>query len=282
MHLFKRDETISKLLDLLDIPRFIFPYEICDCIGPNDLNFFMKYEERRKKSEDVAKVFLENATDEELWELSETPGSLKSFELKHSLSNEPPWYAGGFGVKIHKADFAYWAKMDFWTLEEATCLSIGFKPETIPESKTGIRSPYESLNFYRDRIELFRRADFHNKNSTDQIKPSVFVEWVLKKGIEIPNELDQAVNEDIQIKRPAMLRTVDARKYDSAIKVVLGLIANEYGYRNGIVEPDIKKATMSGLVDLGLNIDRKTLNRLFEEVVKSVDKFRIEQLKRDK
>jgi len=281
MEFFKREEAIKSLLNLLDIPRFIFPYETYDSIGPSAPDFFSKYEDRRKSREKGAKDFLENATDEELWELSETPSSLRSFELTHYLFAPPPWYAGGFGVIAHRADFVYWAKMDFWTLEEATCLSIGFKPESMPE-KPNFMSPYEAIDFYHKRNELFNRAGFNSAESRDRIKPLEFVEWTLKNKIEIPKELELAIIGKGEVNRPAMLRTVDARKYDSALKVILGLIANEYGYRSGIVEQDIKKATMSGLVDLGLNIDRKTLNRLFEEVVKTTDRFRQEQLKRDK
>ena len=281
MNIFKRDEAIKSLLDLLDIPRLIFHCETYDSIGPNDPNFFNRYEIRRREREKAARAFLENAADEDLWELSETPGSLRSFELEHALFDPPPWYAGGFGVEISKADFAYWAKMDFWSLEEATCLSIGFKPKKMPE-KTKFGPPGNALDFYHGRTELFKRADFYHAQSQDQIKPRAFVEWALKKEIEIPKELELAVIENGEIKRPAMLGTVDARKHDSALKVILGLIANEYGYRDGKVEKDIKQATMAGLARLGLNIDRKTLNCLFDEVVKSANRFHSEQEKRDK
>ena len=281
MHIFKRQEVISQLLDLLDIPRLVFRYSTYDGIGPTDPDFNDKYDDRRKERENIAKDSLENATDEELWELSETPGALSSFELTHLLFDPPPWYAAGFAVEHHKADFSHWVKMDFWTLEEATCLSIGFTPEAIPVSESGIRSPYEALNFYNDRIELFRRINFRDRSSPDQIEPFEFVQWARKKGIEIPSELDQAFDENPQTKLPAMLGTVDARQYDSALKAILGLISNEYGYRDGKVEPDIKKATMSGLADLGLNIDRKTLNRLFDEATNAAGRFRLAQQKRD-
>jgi hypothetical protein len=113
MHLFDRDEVITRLLDQLDIPRFLYPGDTCDCIGPNDQEYFVQYAARRREKETKARKALEAATNEELWDLSETPGCLRSFELKYSLSDPPPWYAGGFGVEFHKADFGYWAKMDF-------------------------------------------------------------------------------------------------------------------------------------------------------------------------
>ena len=59
-----------------------------------------------------------------------------------------------------------------------------------------------------------------------------------------------------------MLGSVDARLYESALKIVLGLLAQEYGYRGGTISTDIKRDVDSGLVELGLSIDRKTLTRL--------------------
>ncbi len=113
MLLFKRHEVIAQLLFSLDIPRFIFPYETYDGIGPNDPEFFDRYEAGRKEREEAATNFIENATDEVLWDLSETPSSLRSFTIKYSLSDPPPWYAGGFGVQIKKSRFCILGKNGF-------------------------------------------------------------------------------------------------------------------------------------------------------------------------
>jgi len=282
LHLFKRDKVIAQLLDSLDIPRFILMYEVENCIGPSDPDFFVKYETRRLEQEKIAKAALENSTDKELWELSEIPDLLKSFSLKYYLFDPPPWYAGGFGVRFYKADYDYWSKMDYWTLEEAACLSVGLKPESIHEITLRYTSPYEAVRFFNRRVEQIKRADFLEIDGQDKIKPREFFEWIRKKGIEIPSELDQAFSNVAQVNRPAMLAAVDARKYDSAIKIILGLLSSEYGYRTGNIDSDIKKATMSGLAELGLSLDRKTLNRCFEEAVKSANRFRSEQEKRDK
>ena len=282
MHLFKRQDAIPVLLERLDIPQFVYPHERCESIGPNSPEFFIEYAKWRKDKEQLAIAVLEDATDEELWELCETPGALDLFELENSLFDPPSWYDGGFGVAGREADFSYWVKMDFWTIEEATCLSIGFTPEKIPERDPEIPVPKSAVTFYHDRVNLFKRAKFASGGASDKVHPREFVDWALKKGIEIPDELVRAINESIQINRPAMLGTVDARKYDSAMKVILGLISNEYGFRGGAVEKDIKSATVEGLESLGLNIDRKTLSRIFSDAVKSLDRLILDQEKRDK
>ncbi len=234
MHLFDRNQVIKDLLYQMDIPRLLYPDDTFDSIGPHDPEYFSRYAARRRDSETDAINALDAATNEELWELSETPGCLRSFEVKFLLFDPPPWYAGGFGVEYRKADFGYWAKMDFWTLEEATCLSIGFKPESMPK-KPVLPSPRSTLVFFYERFELFRRADLRNGKSPDQIEPREFVAWVLEKEIEIPKELERILGGQSQNRRPAMLKTVDVRKYDSALKVLLGLISNEYSYHSGNV-----------------------------------------------
>ena len=281
MHIFKRQEVIPELLSLLDIPQLIFPFRSCETIGPSDPEFFKEYEERRRKMEALATDALEMLSDEELWELSETPGAREIFEMEYGLSSVPKWYAGGFGVDVRKADYSFWSKMNFWTLEEATCLSIGFTPEKMPVDG-GPPGPFdEVMDFFFSRKRLFERAFVNNDNSPDEINPKELLAWVQKKDIEVPDEMADSISNTSQTVRPAMLETVDARKYESALKVILGLMASQYGYRGGTADKDMKKDVVSGLGELGLNLDVKTVNRLFSDAVKSLERFRVQQKKRD-
>lgn len=129
MEIFNREKVIENLLFSLDIPRFELIYDREKGIGPYDPDFFNKSQASRQALEQLAKNALNVLSDEDLWELSGTPGQIDIFAIEHSLFDRPPWYAGGFGVRAYKADYGYWANMDFWTLEEATCLSLGFEPE---------------------------------------------------------------------------------------------------------------------------------------------------------
>ena len=89
MELFKRDESIEKLLSELDIPQFVFPYEHVAGIGPYDSKLFAKHLDRRKDCEQKADSALHTMTDEDLWELCETPDRLRNFALEHSLFDPP-------------------------------------------------------------------------------------------------------------------------------------------------------------------------------------------------
>lgn len=279
MMIFKREEVIKRLLDYLDIPRFPYFHTVEQGIGPYDPEVFDKAYEIRKLNELTAIRKIDELTDEELFEILED--SIESFGRQCSLFDPLPWYAGGFGVKSHAADFDYWAKMDFWTLEESACLSIGFGPERILGAHPHRLSRFESINFYWDRTELIQRASFRDAAHPDRIKPSSFIAWAVGKNLEMPAELVSAVNQQTPSRRPAMLGSVDARLYESALKIVLGLLAQEYGYRGGTISTDIKRDVDSGLGELGLSIDRKTLTKVLNEVAKSLPELQEAQHRRD-
>jgi len=281
LQIFKRDDAIKNILSYLDIPRFLAYYEVVPSIGPYEKNFFYKHSIKRKSCEENAKLALYNLTNEELFEISEISGVIDNFAFEHLLFDPPPWYAAGFGVKSYKANFEYWAKMDFWTLEEATCLSIGFRPQSMPSPGKLKVSPYESLNFFWERLNMFKHIDFQNNNEPDKIHPKTFVKWLERKDIEMPDDLVVALGSNSVRDKPAMIKSVDARQYDSTLKIILGLLSIGYGYQGGAIENDIKNDIIENLEKIGLNIDRKTVNNRLNEARKSIDKFRVEQKKRD-
>jgi len=281
MELFKRKEALERLLSSLDIPRSLFIYDHAQGIGPYDPEFFDKYHNRRLDREKLAEQALDAMSDEELWELSETPGRLDSFAFEHELFDPPPWYAGGFGVSVYKPDYEHWAKMDYWTLDEAACLSLGFKPEKMPPKNGRFQSPYESLDYFKDRLSLIQRAPITSKFNQDEVSPNSFVGWAEGKSLEMPLELVTAVNATKTPGRPKMLSSVDSRQHDSALKVILGLLAYHDGYAGGSISSQMKKDVSSGLADLGINLDPKTLAKALGDAIRSRKRFVEDQQKRD-
>jgi len=184
-------------------------------------------------------------------------------------------------VSVYKPDYELWAKMDYWTLDEATCLSLGFKPEKMPLKSSVAQSPYDALNYFRDRLSLIQRAPITSKLNHDEVSPNAFVEWAEGKSLEMPVELVTAVNATKTPRRPKMLNSVDSRQHDSAVKVILGLLAYYDGYAGGAITSQMKKDVSSGLADLGLNLDPKTLVKVLGEAVNSRKRFVEDQQKRD-
>lgn len=281
MEIFKREDAIKRLLLLLDIPQMPFFLDHEQGIGPYEPDFFDKRHLRRQEREELAERALRGMRDEELWELCETSRRLESFALEHLLFDSPPWYAGGFGVCVYKPDYEYWAKMDYWTLEEAACLSLGFKPEKIPQDQNGLPSPYAPLNFFRERLSLIQRASIFEKSKNDSVSPSAFVGWAESKSLEVPPELIETASTDKAAGRPKMLKSVDSRQYDSALKIILGLLAYHDAYRGGAIRSGVKKDVTAGLSELGLSLDPKTLAKLLAEAIGARSRLVEDQQKRD-
>lgn len=220
-------------------------------------------------------------TDEELWEICETPGAREGFELENNLFEALPWYAEGLCVKGREAKYAHWSNLEYWTLKEATCLSIGFEPIVMPVRNVDFPPPDNILEFYWNRQEQISRALFFSDKNQDRVAPSAFVKWALAKSVEIPTKLAAILEFDNSKARPTMLDTADRRTYESALKVILGLRSTQFGYQSGGITKDMNSEIKRGLEKLGLSLDRKTIIKLLNDAISNRKGFVEKQEQRD-
>lgn len=92
-----------------------------------------------------------------------------------------------------EADFIYWAKAAYWTVDEAVALSFGKDPRMV--SWASLRSSVQISPFakrFADRREIFRRAvamgQLFEKNM-----PSLVTGWMKRLRIDVPQELQDAI-----------------------------------------------------------------------------------------
>lgn len=91
------------------------------------------------------------------------------------------------------ADIDHWARMDFWSVEEGLALSFGKAPEVLTSKRVsvlGIYSPFATE--YRRRAEVARRS-LVAKHLYENNRPSVFLRWAQRKGMNPPGALVDAV-----------------------------------------------------------------------------------------
>ncbi len=91
------------------------------------------------------------------------------------------------------ADFSYWSRLSYWTLEEAVALSLGKHPWIVKWEK--IKSFQTSSPFvakYAAKHEEVRRAKAMGQ-LWDSTIPLVFTKWANRVGFEMPNELTSSV-----------------------------------------------------------------------------------------
>jgi hypothetical protein len=99
------------------------------------------------------------------------------------------WYNQSTSV----ADFEYWAKMSYWTLEELTALSMGKNPSAVSWEKI---SPYLNLSpfvkEYQRRLTIVTRAKVMGQlwGST---YPNLALAWARRMKFSMPIELSSEV-----------------------------------------------------------------------------------------
>jgi hypothetical protein len=93
-----------------------------------------------------------------------------------------------------EANFEYWAKLPFWTLEEAIALSLGKNPDLVD---------WELIQIYRDVSPLAkefwdRRRLAHRHQMTERLPEAIplsdFIEWAHQTETDIPIALEEAVS----------------------------------------------------------------------------------------
>ena len=93
------------------------------------------------------------------------------------------------------ADFDYWAKAAYWTIDESVALSFGRDPRKV--SWDGIRPHVKVSEFakaFEERRELANRALKLNQLAASNI-PGFFLAWAERMRIEVEPELTEAVKQ---------------------------------------------------------------------------------------
>ena len=170
--------------------------------------------------------------------------------------------------------------MEFWSLEEATCLSIGFRPQEMPPNYHGENHPSKPLQFFWKRKELIRRSGCTEDGFFGDVRPNRLADWARKNGVEVPDGLLR-IAKPAPTAKPGMIKTVDARLYDSALKVILGLLAGCYGDEAGEVSQQARDDLKMGLTKIGINLDPKTQKSVLAAATESSARFLEEQARRD-
>lgn len=99
-----------------------------------------------------------------------------------------------------QADFEHWSKEAYWTLDEATALSLGKDPRIVKWAdliEYELASPFVQ-EFARRRDLATRAATCHQL--TDDPSPQDFLSWAKRSGFPVPEELvEKAVAHGVEI-----------------------------------------------------------------------------------
>jgi len=120
-------------------------------------------------------------------------------------SKEANYFFNQSSSNATEDELEYWAKMPYWTLDEAVALAFGKSPEKISWDK--IASYRDIASFpkkYMNTQKLTNRAllarelisEYDVSRDTYRIKPCDFVSWAERKGVQIPDGLKKRVLEN--------------------------------------------------------------------------------------
>jgi hypothetical protein len=98
-----------------------------------------------------------------------------------------------FNQPLARADFDHWCRAAHWTLDEAIALSFGKAPERVSWDKVQPFVHVSAFAFqYQRRRDLAQRAKVW-KQLFDPVLPGIFLAWAKRTGLDVPSELQAAV-----------------------------------------------------------------------------------------
>jgi len=198
----KLDEKTSKVLSLV--------YDRFPNYNPSNLSYdeatrINDYKEKLEKlSEDeFEKLYKELVKKKEAIRR-------KDEELRQEKINqrEYEWFLD----PKYNADFDYWLKADYWSVEECLALAFGKNPKLINFAK--IINFQHSINVsskfvlkYLENFDLVERSinyfslgtmicDKYTKTENKKVKPLDFINWAKSKNIELPKGLSELTKQD--------------------------------------------------------------------------------------
>lgn len=182
-------------------------------------------------------------------------------------------------TKVSDARAAYWAKMGFWTIEQATALLIGKDPDVILDAggaPTGCSA--ETLAAYRDTYRLIDSYARISGKGFNQ-PPADFIEWASHIGIDPAPGLVEAVQaqgrKSVEARTTARSKAgssaaenanrISERERNTLLRIIIGMAVRGYGYDPDAARSDIPKTIADDLSGLGLECSDQTVREKLKE-----------------
>jgi len=160
---------------------------------PANLDAFLEgdYQER-----EIYKAQLWNMSSETLATLLADVNATEYAERRAwaQLQDETKFFSGPKA----RADHDCWSKMPFWSLDEATALSLDKDPPIVNWSNIG---PLVNDSPFAERYSKLRLIVLRAKSAghlSDEVLPGDFVSWAEKTGVDLPTGLKKAVRAAVQ------------------------------------------------------------------------------------
>lgn len=162
-----------------------------------------------------------------------------------------------------QADFYYWGKLSYWTIEEATALSYGFEPRIVSLEYKDQGHPF--VMEYRRRLEALRRAVVVDE-LPERLPPTKYIAWTAQMGFPFSPELAQIVQGPKQSQSGSGLdeTPLNPKERQSYQKLCLGLVRSKYQYKPDLSRNPAHKKIMQDIAKEGINLDEDTVRKCLQ------------------
>lgn len=191
------------------------------------------------------------------------------------------------------ADFDYWCKASFWTLEEAMALTLGKEPRLVTSDSVKAEERFSPfVQEFKQRLELGRRAEI-----AGQLPPLfnslTFIVWAKHIDLSCPPEMEALITpssgsrvdwkakyeeeaaahaiakKELEarevITKGAGVRPVSPKERESLLKLVIGMAVEKFGYDPKASKSPTTERIATALRTQGIPLDEDTIRKYLQE-----------------
>lgn len=202
-------------------------------------------------------------------------------EIRAKQSNALDWCLLPFEPDRSLADFEFWSKAAFLTLDEALWLSVGLQPtdrfEARMRAREGQRKSEDPIaKFMVNRRELFIR-EFQAGTHSRRLSAVTLFEWINRVELEVhpgfrrmlEKMLKQASKASIPVEVTPLSTEqnqgkFEAREKASLSKLFVAIAIKEYGYDPEARRSPIPREIQDIAAQLGLDISQDTIRQYLQ------------------
>lgn len=273
-----RQQLLGKKLGVLlnwRMPGYEVP------IGPSDRELLQRFDAKRATLIDRCQARLEAFSEVELRSiianLPDANGPRKAWlefltnEIDGAVRRTPPWYAGGLGHPDYAADFQYWCQMEYLSVAELLCLTVGVEPKHFPEKELRKLSEASDTRHWsvphflaRQHDLLLRRFDPRRQGWT--VMPVSFLAWAEQNGFEAHPEFLHglrrvALAQDDLAARTGGGRTVDQREVNTVSRLLTVMAIAQFRYDPSKPRSKAPKEIADFAATQGISISEETIRK---------------------
>lgn len=200
------ETSTPKSIKIAERRRNLFP------LGVKTDDFLHQRDDLASVEFEAAVREYENLDDDSIWNLSTIEGNKVRAEY-----DETVW----FNRSVYRPEYAHWAQMSHWTIDEAIALSLNRDPRklTVAAAEEERGNSPTAQKFFRRKV-IAERAITNGQLPRSPTKTQ-FIAWAERLRWEIPSELKEAVEElgDVVEDWHALYQMARSAKEEASLQV---------------------------------------------------------------